>query len=185
MIRDLTAERAARIPSGARRVSDRHSDAVAYIYADSLGRPCAMGFSGRRSKPDFRFRYSSPERREAAIREFFANRQAQQARRVQRTANRKLQVGHILYGTWGYEQTNVDFYQVTALIGETMVELREIEGNTTQETGWMTGKAVPRADAFTGEPLRRKVTDGDTVRINSVIWARLWDGHPVNWTAYH
>ena len=37
-----------------------------------------------------------------------------------------LQIGSILYASWGYDQTNIDFYEVTKLIGRTTLELREL-----------------------------------------------------------
>lgn len=36
-----------------------------------------------------------------------------------------LRVGDILEASWGYEQTNINFYQVVALKGRTMVSVRE------------------------------------------------------------
>lgn len=37
-----------------------------------------------------------------------------------------VQVGDIFSSSWGYEQTNVDFYQVIELVGETSVRVREV-----------------------------------------------------------
>lgn len=37
-----------------------------------------------------------------------------------------VKVGDIFEITWGYEQTNVDFFQVIALVGETSVKIREV-----------------------------------------------------------
>lgn len=180
-----TITRAAFIPSGALVVRDKQSDAVCYVYADSLGRPCAMGFAGRRQKPDFRVRYLSEARRQAAVAQYFASAQAIAARRRKHQAKpRKLEVGHILYASWGYDQTNIDWYQVTALIGSTMVEVRKIAGNITGHDAMDQGRVVPRADAFTGEPMRRRAK-GDWVRIDDVRLATLWDGRPKSWSSYH
>ena len=37
-----------------------------------------------------------------------------------------VKVGDIFRATWGYEQTNNDFFQVVALVGETSVRVREV-----------------------------------------------------------
>lgn len=37
-----------------------------------------------------------------------------------------VQVGDIFSASWGWEQTNVDFFQVIALVGETSVRVREV-----------------------------------------------------------
>jgi hypothetical protein len=84
-----------------------------------------------------------------------------------------LKVGDILKCSWGYDQTNIDFYQVTQLIGVTMVEVRPVGQQPTDEpSGPMSGYCKPRKDAFIGEPTRHRVTDGTAIRINSYSWAR-------------
>ena len=37
-----------------------------------------------------------------------------------------VKVGDLFSASWGYEQTNVDFFQVIALVGETSVRVREV-----------------------------------------------------------
>ena len=37
-----------------------------------------------------------------------------------------VKVGDLFYSSWGYEQTNVDFFQVIALVGETSVRVRQV-----------------------------------------------------------
>jgi len=37
-----------------------------------------------------------------------------------------VKVGDIFYSSWGYDQTNNDFFQVIALVGETSVRVREV-----------------------------------------------------------
>jgi hypothetical protein len=37
-----------------------------------------------------------------------------------------VKVGDLFYASWGWEQTNVDFFQVVALVGECSVRVREV-----------------------------------------------------------
>ena len=37
-----------------------------------------------------------------------------------------VKVGDLYSASWGYEQTNVDFFQVVELVGETMVRVKEV-----------------------------------------------------------
>ena len=37
-----------------------------------------------------------------------------------------IKVGDLFYSSWGYDQTNVDFFQVVALSGESSVRLRPV-----------------------------------------------------------
>jgi hypothetical protein len=86
----------------------------------------------------------------------------------------------VLYSSWGYDQTNVDFYQVTKLVGKNTVEVRAIGNNITDHDGWASGKCVPAIDNFTGQPMKKRV-DGNTnsIRVHSFESARLWDGRPL------
>jgi hypothetical protein len=87
-------------------------------------------------------------------------------------------VGDILEHTWGYDQTNVDFYQVVELKTKTIV-LREIQ-SVEKSTGHMTGKVTPVKNSFEGEPFRRrpyKSSFGWMVNINGYTGgARKWNG---------
>lgn len=44
-----------------------------------------------------------------------------------------IKVGDIFYMSWGYEQTNVDFFRVKALRGKTQVILQEVNLEITQD----------------------------------------------------
>lgn len=37
-----------------------------------------------------------------------------------------VKVGDLYYASWGYDQTNIDFFQVVELVGETMVRVKEV-----------------------------------------------------------
>lgn len=45
-----------------------------------------------------------------------------------------VQVGDIFSASWGYDQTQVDFFQVIALVGETSVRVREVYPKMIDET---------------------------------------------------
>lgn len=182
-----TLSRAFYVPAGAAKITHKATGSEAYLYMVD-GKPCAALFLGKAQKPKWRYRFRSEAERAARIEKdlanFAANRQAAADRRAASRRPHKLEVGHILVASWGYEQTNVDFYQVTRVIGAHTVEIREIEGNVTRGDGGWSGQVIPAIDAFTGEPMIKRVIDGDTVKIESFAYARLWDGLPRNWTAY-
>ncbi len=123
------AARALYAQRGAVVVSDKQSDAVAYLYRTREGQPAAAVFFGRQTKPARRYRYRSEAKREADVTEAFQARRAWlQAQAGTRRPNgmptgTNYQVGTILRTCWGYEQTYVDFYEVTKVAGQ-MVELR-------------------------------------------------------------
>ena len=53
-----------------------------------------------------------------------------------------VRVGDIFYNVWGYDQTNVDFYQVVSLHGAHTAVIRPLHGRVVEE-GNMCGKVVP------------------------------------------
>lgn len=88
-----------------------------------------------------------------------------------------LKVGDILVSSWGYDQTNIDYYLVTKLLGSAMVEIREIgkkyvDSETTQD------KVMPDVGHITGAPMRKKVGPQGAVRLTSYSSAYPWDGKP-------
>lgn len=186
MIRTLPKTR--HVPAAAVKVADKHSDAVVYVYRAAGGDPAAIGYHGKAAKADFWLRFRSQARLEAHVREYFANRQAYARMIAERTRKasqpHKLEVGHVLVASWGYEQTNIDWFQVTRVISATMVEVRPIAADT-EDTAWAQGRCIPKIDAFTGEASRHRVTNGEWVKINESVRAHLWDGRPRSWSSYH
>jgi hypothetical protein len=95
------------------------------------------------------------------------------------------EVGQILYKTWGYEQTNVNFYQVISVKGKTVI-LRELEQQRT-EKGYMYGTTMPIKDSFNGGEFKRilqvRIYNGTThVSLKDVS---TWHGTPVSYSSYY
>ena len=95
-------------------------------------------------------------------------------------------VGAILEHSWGYDQTNIDFFVVvkrnTTPTGQVWVTLRPMTVST-QETGFMCGDSVPGVVDYSARPLRRKVHvwNGEEHGVaiwSSYGWCSLWDGKP-------
>lgn len=106
-------------------------------------------------------------------------------------------VGDILCNSWGYDQTNVEWFEVVALAGKSMVVLREIESRVVPGSeGFMSGSVVPVPGAYRVErvmdydkmqpvererpPLRKRVDKYGRVDIHSASFGRAskWDGKP-------
>lgn len=164
---------------------------VVYVWTGPQGKPCAKGYIGRALKPNFQYYYSSAEKRAQSVREWMETVSANSGNR-RKAKPRALEVGDVLSATWGYDQTNVDYFLVTALIGKTMVELVEI-GADSIETGWMQGQCVPNPEFIKGKSMRRKA-DGECVSVDDVrraykIEAKEIAGckiySPSSWSAYH
>jgi hypothetical protein len=147
------------------------------------GRVLVKVWFGKALKPAAYYSMT-PEKADKQVEDWFASAAAQ--KQARKPAARALQVGHILVSSWGYDQTNIDWYRVERLVGETMVELVKLGAVQTRQDGgnWLTGQCVPDIDGpAKGEPFRVRA-NGDHVRLSSYSYAYLWDGRPRSWSAY-
>ena len=95
---------------------------------------------------------------EAARDEYRAKMKADSAKRTAEMAER-LQVGAILSYTWGYDQTNVDFFQVVERKKMTVV-VREIGLESVPGSeGHMCDRVKPAKDVFVGPPMTKRIMD--------------------------
>lgn len=189
------------IPRGSVKVSSKGSSAVAYLY-ERGGQPCAVGFFGKSDKPALNYRYATKERRAESLAawmkrmdEWQASKDAAKAKKKETLAKPQelLKVGDVLQCSWGYDQTNIDYYEVTKLVGKRTVEIRKIACESV-ETEFMQGRSVPAKGEYIGEPMRKQVSEYGSVRIFSFASAYKMEpvmvaGVPVgykssNWTAY-
>lgn len=94
--------------------------------------PVMVVFRGRSKKPIVKNAYSSIERREEVL-EMLLKETAKNLEFKNKKAD--IKVGDVLYTSWGWEQTNIDFYVVTKLIGNCTVEYSPIGSKIVRETG--------------------------------------------------
>ena len=94
-----------------------------------------------------------------------------------------VQVGTIHVASWGYDQTNVDFYEVTSSTAKT-VALRPISQHRSAEVSFMSEHVTPKLGEYTGGAFRRKVHPGGAVINNSCSNAYPWDGRQMTQSHY-
>lgn len=85
-----------------------------------------------------------------------------------------LKVGSILHGSWGYEQTNCEFYRVIELNG-TKVKIQELPHISTKETSWASCNVMPNLEDTSGTILERTVASA-SIKLNSSCDLYIWDG---------
>ena len=109
-----------------------------------------------------------------------------------------VKIGDIFCFSWGYEQTNVDYFQVVALKGTKQVIIREIAYEIAETTGLESYKVRPVKDSFIqnsqfiqdneiGAVKQVKQLGNGTIYINieSFGWCSLWDGNDDTMTSYY
>lgn len=129
----------------------------------NLVKGTAMYFSGRRSRPDWHYRYPSTERLYEAVHRYLDAQIKAEADKRERKENAKnwvhdVKVGDVFRCSWGYDQTNIDYFEVTALIGKKMCEVRELVQEI-KHTGHDQGTCVPVPGQFVDETkaIRKKI----------------------------
>lgn len=167
------------IPKGAVKVADKKSDAVAYIYeAPRNGKtvPCAIIYFGKQNKPVGHYQFGSTPKvngeqmRAKRIAELFAARQAVADYKAKCNAERKAyvnnyKVGEILVCSWGYDQTNIDWYEVVGVRGQ-MVDIRPIAKKYIETCHNMSGQCWPLPGAYKGEVMSKRASQ-DGLKISS------------------
>lgn len=164
-------------------------DGTGLYITDDGSRFYLVAFMGKALRRDRRVSgyYRSAEQRELAIERIKASRAAGQVEVARRRAERRrphtLAVGDVLNTCWGYEQTNVEFYEVVAVRGA-VVDLRELAKDRTED-GPMQGTCTPCPGRYLGEVIKGKRPNArNRVRIESFSSASPWNGRPVSWSSY-
>jgi hypothetical protein len=178
-------------------IRDDEANAVAYLKVHD-GFAVALGFGGKRQKPDFNYRFTSngrmsgEEQARAHVQKYFDGqretaRMKAERRQAQKEFRTSLQVGDVLYTSWGYDQTNIEWFQVLEVkpSGKTVV-IREICGESIEDVGWMCGYTMPLKNRFMkgSKPMTKRVRIGDAITVDSVRDAYKWDGTRKYWSSY-
>lgn len=105
------------IPKDSRKLE--HALGVCYVEEKTTARGLSynvLGFIGTAQKSAFYESYRTAELRDKRVTEFFSNLESHAARMSERKTEREqphaLKVGDVIYNSWGYDQTNIDFYVI-------------------------------------------------------------------------
>ncbi|MCC6155695.1 MAG: hypothetical protein IT367_18135 [Candidatus Hydrogenedentes bacterium] len=157
---------------------------------DTTRRPLAR-MDSPKGKTHAYYSFQNEDRRDRWIVERMADLIAKETRRKQnaeakRTARETFanpyKPGDIFVNSWGWEQTNIDFYECVA-VGKCSLTLRPIAANVT-ETQSMAGHATPRPGHFTGEAFKKNIQvyahNGKPAHYIKAEYGcmSLWDGKP-------
>lgn len=152
------------------------------------GHPYGIAFQGKSNKPLWHYRFTSEERRTEQVRATTETRREVLARKAADKAAKAafkhdLKVGDIFTSSWGYDQTNVDFYEVTEVPSGKSVKLRPVGKTSVNESGRY-DYVVPVPGSYCGDEFAKRVDTNGSVRISSYARASKWDGSPRYQTAF-
>jgi hypothetical protein len=168
-------------PLQAIKIKPKGVEAEVFVW-DADGRHYAKAYAGKAGKPSFYYTFRTEREREAHVTKWIANRLAVQGykdeqRRTRREFRHSLAVGDILVYSWGYDQTNIDFFQVVALRGEKQIIIRKIRSESAGEHGQMSDYCLPLPGSFCGTEIVKTPQIGNYVPMSNG-GASKWDGRP-------
>jgi hypothetical protein len=158
------------IPTGyAETLRDESCGLLVVVSLDGMS---AKGFSGRKVKSDFFYKFHSATVLQQYVEEWASRKRESAASRLAERAERNkphsLQAGDVLVSSWGYEQTNVEFFEVVRVVGKSSVELRAIRAEKLSDGAQtMTGKSWPVVGDYISEPFRKKADASGYVKLSS------------------
>jgi len=158
----------------------------AEIYNKINNQSILKGFrSNRQVKPAFHYRFNSDNQRNEYVDTFMKNIREKQLRKqadreLKKSFTHDYEKGQIFFTSWGYDQTNVDFFQVVGRTQKT-VKIQEIASRTVKDSeGMMCCYVEPVKNDFFGKnkPFN-KVVDHKSKNLRGDIFSYYpYDGTP-------
>ena len=151
---------------------------------ESAGKLMGVAFQGKAGKPLFFHHFRNEGERDRVIATAIRDRKSQMKRKEDKQEARRnfkhaIEPGDIYYTSWGYDQTNVDFYEVIA-VADRSITVRPIGVETvSSERG--ADYVAPAKGKYTG-PAERKVPREHGFSVDNHL-ATKWSGSPVYQTA--
>ena len=129
--------------------------AVAYVKEEG-NRFYWKTFTRKSMKPQLNYYGIDRDRMHQSISNWATNLESREAEKIaRREANKggtaEINLGDVFYTSWGYDQTNVDFFQVVGYKGKTMLKLRKIAKEQVTES-----KVRAVKDTFTSDEILEK-----------------------------
>jgi hypothetical protein len=163
------------------------TDIAAWKY-ERNGVPYGIAFMGKSNKPVWHYRLRNDAEFDKILNEL-ADRRREYLKSKQDEQNERknflhdVKIGDIYSTSWGYDQTNIDFYEVTAIKGK-VVEVREVAKKDVSEAG---DRGYDRVIAVPGRyvgPVIRVLPrpPSGSFKVEG-HYASKWDGKPQHQTA--
>ena len=140
-------------------------------YGGHFAKATKIQTKARFPRPVFYYSFRNEDKRNEYVANYVnkmrENKTAHEEQKTQRKADReqpsKLKVGDVLRDSWGYDQTQVDYYQVSALVGPRTVKVRQMSATSVEATSGMSDRVVP-GEAYGPEHIAR-VKYGDWINV--------------------
>jgi len=161
-------------------------EAIVFVHKKKM---IATAFSGKKATQDWSYRFRDERERRKYVQDYFVKCKQAQELKIERAAARinkkreffaSVKEGDIFVDSWGYDQTNVDYYIVTKKL-KASIKIKQI-GKNVEYGEFGSDKVRPNPLYEYGEEMTKIPQDGH-IKINGYRYAVLWDGVPDNETA--
>jgi len=109
-------------------------------------------------------------------------KQAKKARNEEKKKEKEkiandLQVGDILVGSWGYDQTNVDAFQIVKKPSKFRIECKAVHLETVKGSeNFMSDRVKPVKNSFSSNHIHKFSITGKYIKYLSSCYLSKWDG---------
>ena len=154
------------IPEGYELSWDDQNLGIQVYYKNT---PCisAICFVGRAVNPTWHYRFKDGQQRINEVTRTFKNvaeraeyKAARKVKALEASANHGVKVGDVFRSSWGYDQTNVDYYQVLSVSNKTATFCKIAQ--LSENDGFLQGNCVPAPNQFIGKPFKKLIQKSST-----------------------
>ena len=163
--------------------SYKEIDIIKYLYKNE--KPACCIWASKSHKPTYCYFFNTEQGRDN-----FIDSQKQKADKMEQDIaryNEKKNLfvpGAILFSSWGYEQTNIDFYIILSRKNDFVI-IQEIGQNRTYDSQHKdSGRCTPNENIKLGDPFKKKITKYASLTLNTYSYCSIWDGTPKSWSSY-
>lgn len=158
------------------------------LYKDDLNRPCGkLERVSKRSKLGIKLVKHGWADTEEKILDFFSKKYDEILANINAKAKRNetlkivrekqansVKEGDMFYSSWGYDQTNIDFYVVVKKTSATGVVLQQVGCDVVKTVDWCSYNVKINKNKPIGLPFRKKLS-GNSVHLKSYITASKFE----------
>jgi len=183
------------VSKGFKKVTLKRIDCVVLYKKNESGSFIAHSYVGASAKKRFNYRFSTFANLEHYVTNWEQNEFEKKESRDKRGAERKAKnaafdandhwmVGDVVYTSWGYEQTNINFYQVVKVTKKSL-KLREIAQNSSDSQGQPGGGyCQPRRNEFLNDKVTTHRCTEDSCSTPYYSGSK-WSGKALFTSSYH
>lgn len=157
----------------------------------------AIAYHGKRSKVDHQYRFPTKKDAEAWANQYVSrvdekiNSELERKRENEQKraeAAKSVKVGDIYYSSWGYDQTNVDFYMVVGKTPKTVKVVKIPTASTNisdlkSGTTYVVPAEINVSDVNADDVMVKRINKDGGFRVASYANAYKWNGQPQYETA--